>query len=106
MDQMACAQGGLCQFDFADPSHPEIIPVNVDLGAIPYDIAITETGGSHEDLTDEYAAVPLEMKGVAQMFGEEYLKNVTGDMLLEKCRRKSGEKLGDRAFLRAVHFSK
>lgn len=103
MDQMACAQGGLCQFDFADPSHPEIIPVNVDLGAIPYDIAITETGGSHEDLTDEYAAVPLEMKGVAQMFGEEYLKNVTGDMLLEKCGE-IREKLGDRAFLRAVHF--
>ncbi|MGN8648778.1 galactokinase [Eubacterium pyruvativorans] len=103
MDQLACAVGGLCGFDFFDPEEPEIHRVQTDPGEMPYAVAITATGGSHADLTEDFAAVPREMKQVADFFGEPVLRDIVmGDLLNEA--REIREKCGDRAFLRAMHF--
>ena len=103
MDQMACAVGGFVFIDFADPEKPVIEPIDFSLTEAGYALAIVNTGGSHSDLTDDYAAVPAEMKRIASFFGREVLRGITEQELLANApvlRRAAG----DRALLRALHF--
>ncbi|MEE3468304.1 MAG: galactokinase family protein, partial [Eubacterium sp.] len=57
MDQMACSVGALCHIDFADPADPQVERVDFSLTAAGYSLCITDTKGSHADLTPDYAAV-------------------------------------------------
>ena len=103
MDQMACSVGNLVYIDFKDPENPKVEKVAADMDAFGYSLCITDTKGSHADLTDEYAAVPEEMKRVAQYFGKDVLREITVKEVLGEIHalRKS---LGDRCVLRALHF--
>ena len=65
MDQMASSIGGLINIDFEDPQSPKIKKVEVDFEEYGHSLCIVDTKGSHADLTDEYAAIPEEMKRVA-----------------------------------------
>ena len=103
MDQMACSVGSLVHIDFADKKNPVIEGVSCDLGKYGYSLCITDTKGSHADLTADYAAVPAEMKAVAAVFGKEVLHGVKIEELYEKSAE-IREKAGDRAYLRALHF--
>lgn len=103
MDQMACSVGSLVHIDFADPSNPTVEKVEFDLDRAGYSLCITDTKGSHADLTSDYAAVPAEMKSVAQLFGKEVLVELSEEQVLADITR-IREKLGDRAVLRALHF--
>ena len=68
-----------------------------------YSLCITDTKGSHADLTDEYAAVPNEMKRVAKYFGKEVLRDISEQDILNDIHVLRS-KLGDRCVLRALHF--
>ena len=103
MDQMACSVGNLVHIDFKDPSAPIVDKVDFDFAKTGYVLCITDTKGSHADLTDEYAAVPQEMKKVASLLGYDVLRPVTLDDILSNAGMLR-EKAGDRAVLRAIHF--
>ncbi len=103
MDQMACSVGNIIHINFADAENPAIEKAEIDFGNFGYSICITDTKGSHADLTDEYAAVPIEMKQVAHFFGKELLKDVAEEEILSNIKD-IREKTGDRAVLRALHF--
>ena len=103
MDQLACAYGGVIAIDFSEPEKPEVecldfAPVNEK-----YSICVTHTGGGHADLTDDYAAVPAEMKAVAAAFGKPVLRE-TNEADVINAIPTLRERLGDRAVLRAMHF--
>ena len=103
MDQMACSVGSLVHINFANPDKPVVEKVVLDLNKHGYSLCITDTKGSHADLTADYAAVPEEMKKVANFFGKETLLGITlGDIVsqLEQIR----SLVGDRAVLRSIHF--
>ncbi|MCR5118725.1 MAG: galactokinase [Lachnospiraceae bacterium] len=103
MDQMACSVGSLVHIDFADPKAPVTEKVEYDFAKSGYKLCITDTKGSHADLTPDYAAVPAEMKAVAAFFGKEVLHEVSREEVLENSAT-IREKCGDRALLRALHF--
>jgi galactokinase len=103
MDQTACAMGGLITIDFKDPQKPVVQRVNFDFVATGYSLVITDTGGSHANLNDEYASLPIDMKAVAAELGAKVLRQVTLDQVIEIIP-KIREKVGDRAILRAIHF--
>lgn len=103
MDQMACSVGSLVHINFADVKRPKIEHVQLDLDAHGYSLCITDTKGSHADLTPDYAAIPQEMKQVAEFFGKEVLGQVSKQDILRDIPQ-IREKAGDRAFLRAIHF--
>jgi galactokinase len=103
MDQTACAVGGLVTIDFKDPSKPIVKKVNFDFVSTGFALVITDTGGNHADLNDEYASLPTDMKAVAAELGAKVLRQVTIDQVLE-ITPKIREKVGDRAILRAIHF--
>ncbi len=103
MDQVACAVGGIVAIDFADPATPVITPLPFDMTAAGYRLCIVNTGGNHADLTDDYAAVPAEMKAVAAHFGKSVLREVEENDVVAAIPALR-EKVGDRAILRALHF--
>ncbi len=76
MDQTACSVGGMVHIDFQEPKQPVVRKLNVNLEQYAYSLCIVDTKGSHEDLTDDYAQIPLEMKAAAAYFGKEVLRNV------------------------------
>ena len=103
MDQMASSVGNLVHIDFADKKNPVIERVECDLETYGYSLCITDTKGSHADLTADYAAVPSEMRAAAAVFGREVLHGVTLEELIDRSAEVR-EKAGDRALLRAIHF--
>ncbi len=102
MDQMASSVGGVVAIDFS-LNPPKIEKLECNLVEYGYDLVIIDAGADHADLTDEYAAIPSEMKSVAKIFGKELLREVDEKEFYDRIAevRKA---VGDRAVLRAVHF--
>ncbi|MDL2253111.1 galactokinase, partial [Ruminococcaceae bacterium OttesenSCG-928-I18] len=103
MDQMSSAVGGAVVIDFKNPQKPLVSPLTLSLSRHGHLLVITDTGGSHVDLTDDYAAIRNEMNQVSAYFGKETLRDVKEDLFLQHLptlRRQTG----DRALLRSMHF--
>ena len=103
MDQVACAVGGVVAIDFRDTSDPVIEQIDFDLSGAGYRLCIVNTGGNHADLTDDYAAVPAEMKAVAGYFGKPVLRECDEKDVISSIPALRTA-VGDRAILRAIHF--
>lgn len=103
MDQMACSVGSLVHINFENSQKPEVERVEFDLDVHGYSLCITDTKGSHADLTPDYAAIPMEMKQAAACFGKEVLGEVSKKEILSNLSKIRAE-AGDRAALRALHF--
>lgn len=103
MDQTACATGGFITIDFKDPNVPRVKKVKFDFESTGYSLIITDTGGNHANLNDEYSAIPIEMKSVANSLGFQAMRDITQLQLLENLP-KIRNQVGDRALLRAYHF--
>ncbi|MEN8138109.1 MAG: galactokinase family protein [Bacteroidota bacterium] len=103
MDQTACAVGGFITIDFKDASNPIVKALDFDFAKTGYSLVITDTGGSHANLDSEYALLPAEMKSVAKELGEDVLRPLSMDQVVENIPN-IREKVGDRALLRAIHF--
>jgi galactokinase len=103
MDQAACASGGAVASDFKDPAQPKLTRIHFDLAAAGYALCVVDTHGSHADLTEDYAAIPAEMKAVAAFFGKTVLREVDpGEVSAHAAEIRKAA--GDRALLRALHF--
>jgi len=103
MDQMACSVGGIISIDFENNAKPIVKKVDVDFSKLGYSLVIVDTGGNHTDLTDDYAAVPMEMKSVADFFGKSVLREIDEKNIHENITELRS-RTGDRAVLRALHF--
>ena len=103
MDQMASAVGNLVNIDFFDKENPVIRPVSFDFASTGHALCIIDSGADHADLTDEYAAVPGEIKAVAAYMGKEVLTQIDEKDFYAKVPelRKA---CGDRAVMRCIHF--
>ncbi len=106
MDQMASSVGGLCFIDFQNPD-PQVTALSYDFAKAGYQLVVVNTGGSHDDLTPAYAAIPEEMKAVARCLGQPDLRSVLPEQFLRKLpliRQLLKGKNADRAILRASHY--
>lgn len=103
MDQMACSVGGLIHIDFKNPEEPVVEKVPSDFEAYKYSLCIVDTKEFHDDLTEDYAEIPAEMKKVAAFFKKKVLREVDEKEFFQQI---SGLRsvLGDRPVLRALHF--
>jgi len=102
MDQMASAVGNLVTIDFRDKENPVIEPVDFDFASCGHALCIIDSQASHADLTDEYAAIPGELKAVCAQFGKDVLTQIEeGDFYarLPELRKACG----DRSVMRAIH---
>ncbi len=104
LDQLTSAVGGVIFADFADPAEPRIDRIHAD-GLLPkgMSLCVTDTKGSHSELTGEFAAIRQEMEQVAQCMGRKVLGQVPEAEFwaaMPRLRRTCG----DRAVLRAIHY--
>ena len=83
MDQMGAAVGGAVAIDFNDPANPVVSRPGYDFDASGHALCILDTGSSHDDLTDDYAAVAAEMRAVAGCFGKAVLREVPEELFRE-----------------------
>lgn len=103
MDQLACSAGGLVMIDFLNSEQPFVEKIRYDFSSSGYSLLIVNTGGSHEDLNEEYAALPSDMLSVARFLGGETLRDLSLEELLSGLPDLRKIK-NDRAILRAIHF--
>ncbi|MCU7522916.1 MAG: galactokinase [Ignavibacteria bacterium] len=103
MDQLAIAVGGIVFVDFFDKDNPKVEKLNVNFSDYGFEAVIVNTGATHADLTDDYAAIPSEMKAVAGYFGKSLCRFIKRSDILDNMKDLR-IKLGDRAVLRALHF--
>ena len=104
LDQLASAVGGVIFADFADPAAPQVEKIHAD-GLLPpgMTLCVTDTRGSHSELTGEFAAIRQEMEAVAACLGGKVLGQVPEtDFWAALPRLRTA--CGDRAVLRAIHY--
>ena len=77
--------------------------MNFDFAQHGYALVVVATGGSHADLTDDYAAIPSEMKQVAAFFGQPDLRHVRCEEAMNAVPELR-KVVSDRAIIRAKHF--
>ncbi len=103
LDQMGSSVGGMVTIDFQDNANPVVEKIDFDFASAGHALCIIDSGADHADLTDEYAAVPGELKQVCAHFGKSVLREVAEEdfyAALPVLRREAG----DRAVLRAIHI--
>jgi galactokinase len=103
MDQTTCAVGGFVTIDFQDFQHPVVHKVDYDFSSSGYALVIVETGGSHADLTEDYASVQQEMRNVARALGGQVLRPFSREQVVENMGALKSA-VNERAVLRALHF--
>ena len=102
MDQMASSVGAMVFIDFKDPQAPVVEKIDFDFASAEHALCIIDTGADHADLTDEYAAVPGELKALCNILGEGELRSIPKMDFYSNIQRLR-EEVGDRAVLRAIH---
>ena len=103
MDQMVSSVGGFVFIDFRDTENPVIEKHSFSFDQAGYCICVTDTKGSHADLTEDYVSIPTEMKRVAKQFGKEVLREVDEEEFYRSIP-KLRHSCTDREILRAAHF--
>lgn len=106
MDQMASAHGSVVYIDFGIKP-PKVEKLPLDLSSSGYTLLIIDTGGSHEDLTPDYAAIREEMNNVAKWCSDgelAVLADCNPDDFLDQIPKMRSHGVSDRAILRALHF--
>lgn len=88
--------------DFGDKDHPQIRPVNFDFSTAGHALCIIDSRADHADLTDEYAAVTLELKAICAHFGKDVTTEIPEEEFYAAIPALRKE-CGDRAVMRAIH---
>lgn len=104
MDQMAISVGGFVHIDFSNKEKPVIRKLDFNFKDYGYDMMVVNVKANHADLTDEYAAMPNEMKKVASFFKKEVLGELNKKEFYNKLYDLRDKISDDRAILRAIHF--
>ena len=88
LDQLTSAVGGIIFADFADPQQPVLEKIHAD-GLLPpgMSLCVTDTRGSHSELTGEFAAIRQEMEQIAAFLGKKVLGQVTESAFGQHCLR-------------------
>ena len=103
MDQTASSVGGMVFIDFENPDSPVVERIDFDFAAAGHALCIIDSGADHADLTEEYAAIPGELKKVSAFFGKEVLRDIP-EAVFFAALPELRHQVPDRAILRAIHF--
>lgn len=101
-DQLASACGGVVTIDFG-PTVPVVEPVALDAAAEGFRIVLVDSRQDHSLHQDEFAAIPADMRMVANLLGVARLGDAPVGALLSQLGAVRTE-LGDRRAMRALHY--
>lgn len=104
MDQATISVGGFVSFDFFDDQKPVINSYDFSFEDYNYDLVLVNVKGSHAGLSNEYSAIPGEIKDVAHELGVEYLADTNYEKLVDNIPMIREKIENDRGVLRSIHF--
>lgn len=82
MDQISCAYGGVIHMDFLNRVSPVVTRVSLPPSTKDYVYYLVDCGQGHEDETDSFAQVAIDMQTAADAFGVSELRELSmGDYL-------------------------
>lgn len=105
MDQTASSVGSFVAIDFENPQEPVVEKIEFDFAKYGYAMCIVDSRADHSDLTEDYAAIPIEMKQVAAYFGKEVLRQVAPAEFYTQIKGLRDSGISDRAVLRGAPLS-
>jgi len=79
MDQMVIAHGGFCAIDFYDKANPLVTKIDSHNVFDPMDLVLIQCGGSHADLSDDYAQITQDCLLLSRYFKQEFLSRIKPD---------------------------
>ncbi|KAF0225094.1 MAG: hypothetical protein FD179_1390 [Erysipelotrichaceae bacterium] len=103
MDQMVIAHGGFCAIDFYDKNNPVVTKLDSQSMFDHMDLCLVQTGGSHADLSADYAEIFTDCKMISHHFKQEVLSRVDEEKF-NASLKVLYKKYDSRAILRAHHF--
>lgn len=103
MDQTVSAVGGTVCLDLEDVANPKVEQIPLDLDAMGLTLCTVDSKASHDNLTEEYASLPKEMKDIAQIFWKDSLRRLDLPTYINHISFLR-DMVGDRAVLRGMHF--
>lgn len=103
MDQMVIAHGGFCAIDFFDPLNPLVTKIDAKGLFEDLNLCLVQTGGSHADLSGDYAEIFTDCKTISRHFHQEVLSRVSVTDFQAQLKTLY-KKYDSRAILRAHHF--
>ena len=103
MDQTVSAVGGTVCLDLEDAANPKVTALPLELEKWNLAICTVDCRASHDDLTEEYASIPKEMKDISQIFWKDSLRRLDLETYINHLSFLR-DMVGDRAVLRGMHF--
>lgn len=102
MDQMVIAHGGFCAIDFYDKNNPIVTKVDPKTMLDSVDLCLVQTGGSHADLSGDYAEIFTDCKLISKAFDQATLSRVNENEFRLRMKDLYDHE-NSRAILRAHH---
>ena len=103
MDQTISAVGGTICLDLEDLSNPKTEQLPLDLDKFGLTLFAVDSRASHDDLTEEYAGMPNDMKKIAAIFMKDSLRRLDLATYINHLSFLR-DMAGDRAVIRGMHF--
>lgn len=104
LDQLAISVGGFVFMNFKDPKNPQIENFDFSFNDYGYSFVLVNTKGDHSNLSNEYSAIPEEIKNVSNFLGKDVLADSDYYTLLNNIPDIRKSLCNDRAILRSIHF--
>ncbi len=106
LDQTTISVGGFVAIDFKNPSNPIVESYNFNFKDYGYELILVNTKGDHADLSDEYSAIPKEMKDVAKELNGNVLTDINKEYFYQNIKEIRNKIKNDRSIVRTIHFFK
>jgi galactokinase len=103
MDQMVIAHGGFCAIDFYDANNPVVTKIDPHAMFEQLNLCLVQSGGSHADLSGDYAEIFNDCKRIAKAFDQATLSRVDEASFRTKLKELYQHE-DSRAILRAHHI--
>lgn len=103
LDQTAISYGGIIQIDFANPEVLDVKAIDFSFEDAKIGAVLVDSGAEHGDISDMYAAIPGDMKKVANKCEVNFLGEITAEDL-SKDLKDIEENIGDKPSVRAIHY--
>lgn len=103
LDQTAISYGGIIKIDFANPEVLDVTPINFTFESAGLGAVLVDSGAEHGDISHMYAAIPGDMKKVAELCGVEFLNETNISKLSENIMN-ADKVLGDKAINRGINY--